>query len=119
MGFNTTIVVSNDTLDAIAEDKNFGKKLVQAILRVDNKPISVSAVSKNIIHCNAAEVVETHHADQFVAVAVGCNSGEMLGYVGHYDILNKNKTEEARKLEMIRLLALNLGYTLHKKPKRS
>lgn len=78
MGYNTTVVVLNDALGAIAEDAEFGKRLAEAINRVSRgKPVSVAAHGKYGIHCNAALVVETHHADYDVTVVVGGNTGRV------------------------------------------
>lgn len=76
MGFNTTVVVLNDALGDIERDPDFGKNLVAAILSVGchNKPVDVSAMG----HCNAASVIECHHADYNVYVKVGGNYGEVV-----------------------------------------
>lgn len=76
MGFNTTVVVLNDALSDIEQDPDFGKKLAAAIRSVScyNKPIDVSAMG----HCNAASVIESHHADNSVYVKVGGNYGEIV-----------------------------------------
>lgn len=75
MGYNTTVVILNDALGQIAKDPKFGEKLARAIMEVRrDKPVDVSAGN----HCNAALVVETHHADETVFVAVGRNYGEAL-----------------------------------------
>ena len=70
MGMNTTIVILNDGLDAIAKDKDFGAKLVEAIL------------SRNkILHSgngNVGKVVETHNADFYRTIRVGGNTGTVL-----------------------------------------
>lgn len=43
MGFNTTIVILNDGLDAIKNDKDFGKKVYDAIMEnwSTNKPVTI------------------------------------------------------------------------------
>lgn len=75
MGYNTTVVVLNDALDQIRDDPDFGRKLYEAILKVQRgKPVDVSAG----YHVNAATVIETHHADQTAFVAVGGNYGVVL-----------------------------------------
>lgn len=80
MGYNTTVVVLNDALDIIAKDPEFGAKLADAIARVSRKsgPIEVAASSGRSIHCNAATVIETHHADYEVLVSVGGNIGRVV-----------------------------------------
>src|SRR5439155_25660805 len=80
MGFNTTVVVLNDALHHIRDDKDFGMKLYNAVTMIGRGWQDVSAGS----HCNAARVIETHHADCMHAVLVGGNSGVDLDYVGGY-----------------------------------
>lgn len=77
MGYNTTVVIVNDALEAIAEDPNFGKELKTAILKAVSKsqcPVHVSAGCYSI----AASVIETHHADFDVLVRVGDNRGVVV-----------------------------------------
>ena len=119
MGFNTTVVVSNDALHTIAKDPDFGKNLAKAIQSIGcrtDESIGVSATDGLAIHCSAAEVVECHHADDLVAIAIGCNGGTELGYAGRYNILHKENKDE-QKIEMLRNLAESLGYTIRKNPK--
>lgn len=106
MGFNTTVVVLNNALDQIATDPQFGKKLADAISRVGcyTKREDVSAGN----HCNAATVIETHHADQFAIVAVGQNYGVNLGT--HY-LYGEQPIEELALKQM----AEKMGYRLVKK----
>jgi len=104
MGFNTTVVVLNDALHDIKEDKEFGKKLADAISHrsVTKDGVDVSAGS----HMNAARVIETHHADGLEAVLVGGNCGEDLGYIGSWQL--DPGTPEGRK-EVLRSLARLFG----------
>lgn len=79
MGYNTTVVVLNDALGEIAEDAEFGRRLADAIRAVRHgEKISVAAYGTHGIHCNAALVVETHHADHSVLVSVGGNTGKIV-----------------------------------------
>lgn len=114
MGYNSTVVVMNDALHAIAEDKEFGKKLSDAVLRVSghgSRPLQfrsdadVSAMS----HVNAATVIETHHADGMNLIAVGGNAGYDFGHMGGYRAVEE---------ELLRNWAHKLGYDLRKKPQR-
>ena len=80
MGFNTTVMVLNDALGEIAEDAEFGKRLASAIMNARvGKSVSVPAYGMHGIHCNAALVVETHHASHDVLVSVGGNSARVVG----------------------------------------
>lgn len=80
MGYNTTVVVMNDALSYIKDDPEFGARLADAISRaVMGKPVDVPAYSRSGgIHCNAATVIETHHANYDVMVKVGRNRGEVV-----------------------------------------
>src|SRR6516164_10009149 len=74
VGFNTTMIVLNDALHAIENDKDFGKKVAQAIRDLNLRPddgrgIDISSGN----NANAATVVEQHHADYSVLCAVGGN----------------------------------------------
>lgn len=112
MGFNTTVVVLNDALDQIETDPNFGKKLVAAIRKAGcyRKPVDVSAGN----HVNAASVIETHHADFDVVVAVGQNYGQVISkYAGPEIAASPEKTER-----ILRDLADQFGFSLRKKPAR-
>jgi len=79
MGYNTTVVIYNDCLDMIRDDPDFGKNLVNAILKTGcyNKPSSLGARGKSCSG-NVGVVVESHHADETVHVAVGQNYGEVV-----------------------------------------
>lgn len=79
MGWNSTVVVMNDALDAIRDDPEFGKKLYHAICEKSmfperSKLIDVPALN----HVNAATVIEQHHADYTAIIAVGGNYGSVL-----------------------------------------
>jgi len=105
MGFNTTVVVLNDALGSIQRDTTFGEKLASAILQVAlGKPVDVSAGG----HCNAAQVVESHHADSLIPILVGGNCGlEVKSHVPW----NADDPE----LDLLRTLAHRRGYTLKKR----
>lgn len=108
MGFNTTVVVLNDALNEIQKDPDFGRKLAEAIMMSGRMGRHFRDVSAGC-HCNAATVVETHHADQLVMVAVGGNCGQELGYCGSY---------AAEPEDMLRALADSMGFRIVKKPKK-
>lgn len=80
MGYNSTVVILNDALHVIETDPEFGKRLADAVKRaVMGKPVGVAAHSASGgIYCNAATVIETHHADYDVLVRVGGNRGEVI-----------------------------------------
>ena len=75
MGFNTTVVILNDCLDSIRNDKKFGEELVQAILRTGGTG------QKTTLHShggNVGVVVESHHSSESRKIEVGGNTGEVI-----------------------------------------
>ena len=78
MGFNATIVVLVDQLDSIERDPDFGRKLSDAVRQKLMQPNSDPYVT------GQTQVIEVHHADQMWAVAVGGNTGQVLGWGGGY-----------------------------------
>ena len=104
MGYNTTLVILNDALHEIRDDKEFGRKVYDATLSVGR--IGPTDISSGY-HANAATVIESHHADYIRLIAIGGNCGQDLGLVGTY-----RSTPE----DMLRALAEKFGYTLRKKP---
>lgn len=112
MGYNTTIVVYNDALNAIKEDKSFGESLYNAAIMVESRgPQDIPSGN----HANAARVIETHHADRLVAVVVGGNDGEPLGHAGPWPLM---RDEEGNKERMLKNLADEMGYRLVKKARK-
>ena len=113
MGFNSTVIVLNDALHLIREDKDFGRKLADAISHLSLGPDVVGRYGVDISsggHCNAATAIESHHADMNAIVAVGGNCATQLGVTFGFH----HKPES--KLEILKQLADGLGYTLRKKP---
>lgn len=105
MGFNSTLLILNDALHDIRDDKDFGKKVHDAITQIVTYGEMVDIHSGS--HVNAASVIETHHADSLKVIAVGGNTAKILGYGGNYRF-----TEE----QILMTLAERLGYSLKKKP---
>lgn len=103
MGFNSTIVVMNDALDQIRDDPEFGKKLYYAILESGSglKPNRQFVRAGN--HMNAAMVIETHHADTAMIVAVGANGGRVVGNT-HWEQM-RVEGDEAFREQIIRDLS--------------
>jgi len=104
MGMNTTVVILNDALHQIENDPEFGKNLSHSIMTHHNGG-DVRAGN----HCNAAQVIETHHADDNVIVVVGGNRGARLegGYVSY------TLSPEETAVQVLK----NLGYTVYKRKK--
>lgn len=114
MGFNTTIVVLNDALRQIEEDKDFGKKLVEGILKKTLHGDTVYVSAGN--HANPVTIVEMHHADSNHLVMVGGNTGTDLGYVSGYRL--DPETDEGKQT-LLRNLAFKFGYHIAIKQRRS
>ena len=117
MGWNTTVMIYNDSLHAIETDAEFGKNLAAAVRQsVSKKMADVSACwyndeGKALGFHSAARVIETHHADGTALVAVGGNYGTSLGefyYVGDHG------TEDGQ-VALLKALADKLGYSVSKK----
>lgn len=102
MGYNTALMVRNDALAQIEGDPDFGKKLVAAIRerQVAGRPVEVPASG----HANAAQVIETYHADQTAVVTIGGNHG-VVQFVAH----GWRHTEDSFKRELVRQWAAELG----------
>ena len=90
MGFNTTVVIFNDALGFIEEDEAFGNRLARGVRAVCGArgPQRIGAGRGPYGSADAALVVETHHADEIVSVAVGGNSGEVIRDNDGYPLLN-------------------------------
>jgi hypothetical protein len=109
MGYNSTIVIVNDAIDMIANDKDFGKSVANAIRSMSmTQGQRVDIASGN--HCNAAHLVEIHHADESVVVVVGGNLGVKRAHVYGW----KHNEDEVQR-QLIEEWACRLGYELVKK----
>jgi hypothetical protein len=108
MGFNTSLIVLNDAIDAIEKDPEFGKKVAEAVLQLPHhkryRPNHGVDISSGC-NANAATVVETHHADYTVLLAVGGNCVTELGSVFAF----RHNTEEVQVM-LLKMLAEKLGY---------
>lgn len=108
-GFNSTVIVNNDCLDSIATDPHFGKKVADAI---------GSVMFSGPICIGGATVVETHHADGYLAVVVGNGTAEVLGHAGNWHRGYHDMDPEAIKENWLRTVAESMGYRIVKKPNR-
>lgn len=82
MGFNATVVILVDQLSAIEAAPNFGKQLADAVRQKLNDPNERYGRAPYV--AGQTTVVEAHHADNMMIVAVGGNCGQVLGYGGGY-----------------------------------
>jgi hypothetical protein len=105
MGFNTSVIIFNDSLHVIEEDKEFGKTIVEAIRNLHNGKQSPI----NSHFHSAGYAIETHHADQTTLVAFGGNEASVLlnTYADH---------SEEGQIRLLKELASKLGYNVSKKP---
>ena len=78
MGFNTTIVIYNDALNSIKEDKNFGATLYDAIMENwRTKQNETFFTSFGHGSQTAGQVIEQHHSSSEVLVEMGGNTGKI------------------------------------------
>lgn len=112
MGWNSTVVVLNDALGDIERDPDFGKKLGSAIMSYQMRHGQGVDVTAGC-HCNAARVIETHHADNTTLVAIGGNDGEK-----YVETFGWNLTDDKFKLRILQEFADQLGYRVVKKSKK-
>lgn len=105
MGWNSTLVIMNDGLHVIKDDKDFGTKVYNAVNQLNISKIPIDAGPY-------ARAIEQHRADGTALIAVGGNTGVSLGEFYPYG-------SEAFEVRMLKALADKLGYRVSKKPKRS
>lgn len=83
MGFNTTVVIYNDSLHDIENDPEFGKKLAQAVLEHGGGSKSVNVFARGVrdqgvSSSQAGVVVDSHHSDETALIAVGGNTAAVI-----------------------------------------
>jgi hypothetical protein len=113
MGYNTTVVINNDRLTDIINDRHFGAKMYAAIAEVAlGEPTQIRG--------GYGTAVETHHADHHILVQVGNCSGSVVGARLNWMRLDElyGPDTEAAKEEFLRSLANELGFRIVRKPKR-
>jgi hypothetical protein len=111
LGWNATLLILTDALHQIKEDKEFGKKVHDAVLHfgLKNEPVDINCNG----HCNAATVIDHHHADTSSLIAIGGNYGTViLQYCGGYS----HHTDQA-KLNILEEFARQMGYKIVKDKK--
>ncbi len=108
MGYNTSVIVLNDALGEIENDKDFGKKIAAAVRKLNTLPDDARGIDiSSGNHCNAATVVEQHHADYTALLAFGGNCVTRLGHVHSY----RHNNEDVQ-YQLLKMLADKLGYIL-------
>ncbi len=112
MGFNSTLVVMNDALDSIKDDKELGEKIYHAVMKLS---LQQSTDINCGGHVNAITAIESHHASRVVSVLVGGNYGKAIDSVF---ISDRWENMEQMKFELLKELANNMGYRVSKKPQK-
>jgi len=115
MGYNTTVVFYNDEFGSIADDPDFGKKLVKAMQEINLPPKHRSnggkyGVDVRCPNAGVGTVINTHHADQTSVLAVSKNGADILS-----ESVWPDGGDESRNVRILRALANQMGYDLHKK----
>lgn len=110
MGFNATLIVLLDALGEIEKDKDFGKNVAEAISRVSLRPQKNMVDIRSGNHLNAASVVESHHADSTVVLAVGGNCGSVLATTYGWQ-----HTDKLFRERLLRQMADEAGFRLVRK----
>ena len=83
MGYQATVTIYLDNLDTISEDKDFGKKLADAILeKANHAPYGDQTVGFNAASerssCNAGRVIVVHHSGDKTTVETHGNTGKII-----------------------------------------
>ena len=115
MGFNATVVVLVDQLSAIENAPNFGKQLADAVRQKLNDPNERYGRAPYVP--GQTTVIEAHHADHMMVVAVGGNCGQVLGYGGSYRSdpdemikwLNYDRLRRKREAKAAAVIASDVG----------
>lgn len=103
MGFNTAVIILNDHLSSIRDDKDFGRKLHDACLKVWTHEVS---------YTNEFKVITTAHADDGAVIFMRGNTGwELDGYA------KDSRCPDDKALEALTRAADSYGYELVKKGK--
>lgn len=110
MGHNATLVIIADALGQIERDPQFGQKVAEAYRQMQMDPGTRVAIDAGN-HSNAAHLVESHHADTTVLVAVGGNLG-----VAQAQVFGGDPTSKDVQVRLLQRMAQNLGLELVEKP---
>ena len=108
MGYNATMIIMSDALEDIRKDTQFGKKVSDAVSKLERfgKPVDISSG----VNVNAASVIEEHHANNTRLIAVGGNYATVLSESYMY---THHKKEF--QIEILKDFADKMGYDIVKK----
>lgn len=90
MGWNSVVIVRNDTLGLIEADKRWGAKVSYAIRSercrkyLGDQVVNISARKNNAASYNSASVISQAHADATQLIVVGGNRGDRIGFLPRY-----------------------------------
>ena len=125
MGFNSSFMILNDRLHDIEHDAKFGQKLARAI-----GEHQATSVYEPTTFAYQSQVLSVQHADIKAVVAVGGNTGFMVGMgLGSFYSRENDSVEDRYprfgmpqdgwdRVALLRQLADECGFTLRKKPQR-
>ena len=114
VGYNTSMIVLNDALGDIAKDTEFGTKVRDAVDRLTLRMHTHGIDIHSGCSVNAATVIESHHADETVIVAVGGNCASLL-----HGTNGSDHHENEFVLRALREMAESMGYKLVKRRKKA
>lgn len=105
MGFNTVILILNDTFHHIEQDPvAWWQKVQQQSCDFGKTPINVPGTG------GGTKIIHMDHADYTGVYAVGGNTAFKLGLGGRYG----NLSTDEQKVKLLRELARQYGYHLVK-----
>lgn len=107
MGFNTTVLILNDTLSRIKSDP---EGFVESLCRMARSG-KATGDSPIIFHASQSGVIQTHHADSTAIILVGGHSATVLG--AHY---GWHHNEPEFQIECLKWVLRDLGHEVRKMP---
>jgi hypothetical protein len=108
MGYNTSVIILNDALGQLKEDREFRPRLADGISKLSIRRPQDVRIGQ---HVNACHVLETHHADQMLPILVGGNFGRVI------ESTYVRWSSEEMELDLLQQLAKKHGYTLRRTKK--
>jgi len=114
VGYNSCLMIRNDSLDQLANDPDFGRKVAEAVKSLGHARQGLVEIPSGCC-ANAAAVIASHHADQTAIIAVGENYGVVLAHAFHVG----SYSEPEGQMKMLKALADKLGCTVTEKPDKT
>lgn len=107
MGFNTTVLILNDTLSQIERDP---EEFVKSLCRMAGSG-EATGNSPVDFHASQSGVIQTHHADNTAVILVGGNSATVLGVRYGW-----KHNEPEFQIECLKWVLRDLGHEVRKMP---